>query len=59
MSPIQTRRAAIALAGLLAVASARADVVHLIPGSTFKQAQGGAALVVERRPPAVHRGARR
>ncbi|OJW18695.1 MAG: hypothetical protein BGO49_23510 [Planctomycetales bacterium 71-10] len=42
MSPIHTRRAAIALAGLLAVASARADVVHLIPGSTFKQAQGGA-----------------
>lgn len=42
MTPIHIRRVAIAMAGLLAAASARGDVVHLIPGSTFKQAQGGA-----------------
>jgi tetratricopeptide (TPR) repeat protein len=42
MPSINTRLAAVALAGLLAAAQARADVVHLVPGSTFKQAQGGA-----------------
>ncbi|WP_337177600.1 tetratricopeptide repeat protein [Paludisphaera sp.] len=42
MPSIHTRLAAVALAGLLVAAQARADVVQLIPGSTFKQAQGGA-----------------
>ena len=42
MSPISIRRAAVAVLGLVAAASARGDVVHLVPGSTFKQAQGGA-----------------
>ncbi len=42
MSMIPSRRLAVALLVSFAVAQARADVVTLIPGSTFKQAQGGA-----------------
>ena len=42
MSPKKTSRIAIALIGLLAAPAARADVVHLIAGTTFKQGQGGA-----------------
>jgi tetratricopeptide (TPR) repeat protein len=46
MTSIPMRRiavvVAVALAGLVAVAQARADLVQLVPGSTFKDAQGGA-----------------